>query len=520
MQYFAIELDDRALSMATGGRVLSSTPSAVFDGTAGGAMGADAWDELRLRPRAISTNHLSSVLAQRGASARAEALVEAELKVRLARQDLRPAADPTESMAEEQRIWIVAPAQVEATGLTALLGITRRLGLPVDGFVDAATVITAALGSAQNAIVLELGLHHAAATFVDCDGSQARRRRVVHTERGGLIELYQVWLDLISTTLVKRTRFDPLHDAATEQQVFDSIPALALEAARTGGATASVSKGTGRFEAELTRDQFAQAAQPIYRAIVGLLHQLRPAGVPVDIFMPQMAAHLPGLREQLEQFVGCELVSVPDGFAAAATSMLDLPEAAADERGVSLLRRLPMRPQSPPFDGPQASAVAIDASAGADAHVATDGSDTTAAAQENTVNEAPPDAQVSREPLGQRRTGGPAPSHVLWDGRAYSIHADSLVVGRGQSNSCFITLPDGLAGVSRRHCTFIHDGNELVLLDHSTFGTFVNGERVQERVRIYAGDSVRLGEPGVELTLIAVGDGPRADSQTKLNSQP
>src|SRR5262249_27440228 len=70
----------------------------------------------------------------------------------------------------------------------------------------------------------------------------------------------------------------------------------------------------------------------------------------------------------------------------------------------------------------------------------------------------------------------------------------------------YVTLPDGLAGVSRRHCTFVHDGDELVLLDHSTFGTFVNGERVQERVRVYAGDRVRLGEPGVELALIAVGD--------------
>jgi len=35
---------------------------------------------------------------------------------------------------------------------------------------------------------------------------------------------------------------------------------------------------------------------------VGLLHQLRPAGTPVAIVIPQLAAQLPGLREQLEQF--------------------------------------------------------------------------------------------------------------------------------------------------------------------------------------------------------------------------
>jgi hypothetical protein len=463
MAVFAIELDDRAASMAREGRVLTSAPSAVFDGTGGEPKGSNAWRELRSRPRAISTRHSSAVLTQRAPSARADALLEAELKSRLAEQPV----------AEGERIWIVTPARAEAAGSTALLGITRRMGLPVDGFVDAAAVTCAALGSERNAIVLELGLHHAAATAVEFEGSQARRRRTVLTDRGGLIELYQVWLDLVSTTMVKRTRFDPLHDAATEQQLFAAIPALALEVARTGSTTASVTsatRGAERFEAALTRDQFSQAAESIYRSMVGLLHQLRPAGTPVAIVVPHLVAQLPGLREQLDQFVGCQLVSVPDGFAAAATSLLDL-EPQIDGDSVRWLRRLSC-----------AQAVLPDS--------------------------------VTREALGQRRSGGPPPSHVLWDGRAYSLNVDSLVVGRGPSDSSrYITLPDGLAGVSRRHCTFVHDGDELVLLDHSTFGTYVNGERVKERVRIHAGDRVRLGEPGVELALIAVGEVAAATQQ-------
>jgi FHA domain len=288
---------------------------------------------------------------------------------------------------------------------------------------------------------------------------------------------------------VKRTRFDPLHDAATEQQVFEAIPALSQDAARTGSAMASVTKGTERFEAALTRDQFSQAAQPIYRSIVGLLHQLRPAGTSIAIVIPQLAANLPGLREQLEQFVGCELVSVPDGFAAAATSLLDLPEPQTDDASVRLLRRLPLAPRANLADGVTGAHDAYGLTR--EAHAAT------------------------REVLGQRRVAGPAASHVLWDGRAYSLNAESLVVGRGPAESPpYIALPDGLAGVSRRHCTFVHDGDELVLLDHSTFGTFVNGERVQERVRIHAGDRVRLGEPGVELALIAVGEVAAATQQS------
>jgi pSer/pThr/pTyr-binding forkhead associated (FHA) protein len=83
--------------------------------------------------------------------------------------------------------------------------------------------------------------------------------------------------------------------------------------------------------------------------------------------------------------------------------------------------------------------------------------------------------------------------------------AGTTSLAANQSASASLALPDGLAGVSRRHCTFVRDGDELVLIDHSHFGTVVNGERVSERVRIHAGDKVRLGEPGIELALISIG---------------
>jgi len=83
----------------------------------------------------------------------------------------------------------------------------------------------------------------------------------------------------------------------------------------------------------LTRDQFAQAAESVHRELLRMLHELRPAGAPVVLVVPSIVAHLPGLRDELEQFVDCELVGVPDGFAALASSRLDLPERASSEPG-------------------------------------------------------------------------------------------------------------------------------------------------------------------------------------------
>jgi hypothetical protein len=504
---FVIELNDRSVALARDGEVLASAPSAIFDGSGADAKGAakgdaaaslaapgmNAWHALRRQPRSTSSRHMSAVISQSDSAmspVRASALVSAELSQHLALHP--PRAD--------EHVWIAVPAHADASGLGEMLSIVQDLGLTVDGFVDAAAATVSALGTGRSALVLELGLHHAAVTAVD-SGAHARRRRAAVSQLGGLVELYDGWLTFISTAMVKRTRFDPFTNASTEQQLFDALPALTRQAAESGGTTAAVTNGDANFEVSLSRDQFAEAAQPIYRELVRLLHSLRPAGSEVLVVMAEPVVALPGLREMLQQFVGCELVAIPEGFAAAAVSLLDLPEAVAGEP-VRLLRRLPVKEQSALI------------------------------------------ANVRREVLGRSGYRATPPSHVLFDGRAFPLGTVPLVVGRspkpaatatgatgsaqpdsgaaqtsgtpaqppaapvqlpGAPAMAALTLPDGLAGVSRRHCTFVRSGDELVLVDHSHFGTFVNGERVSERVRIHAGDKVRLGEPGVELSLISIG---------------
>jgi hypothetical protein len=470
MRPFAIELDDRSVSFARDGRVLSSAPSAVWDGSTGELPGANAWRGLRRHPTAASTRHLSSLLSQPVATDRTVALVAAELVRRLAAQSPTP----------EERVWVAVPARASLPGLSAMLAIARNLSLPIDGFVYSAVASVAALGLERSAIVLEVGMHHAAATYIDRDGAQVRRRRTVISERGGLMSFYQGWLELVSTTMVKRTRFDPLHDAATEQQLFDSLAGWAREAGEHGAANAVLTKGTERFEVALTRDQFAQAGQSLHRELVRLLHELRPAGAPVALVIPAVIGHLPGLRAELEQFVDCELVSLPDGFAAAATSSLDLPQR-TDDDPVRLLRRLPV-PEQP-------------------------------MSAESTSEDRNNPTAVTRGLLDNSRYGrNVSPSHLLLNGQVFALGAEPLVIGRLPAGPRTIALSDGLAGVSRRHCTLATEGDELVLVDHSSFGTFVNGERVAERVRVRAGDRVRIGDPGVELALIAVDEAPSGAS--------
>jgi hypothetical protein len=453
MRPLALEPDDRAFALARGGVVLASSPAAVADGSAGRRSGEDAWDRLRLTPVSVSTRHTALLLDGEVADERARGLAGAELARRVREHPPLPG----------EPLWIASPARAGAEGLGALLAVTRALSLAVDGFVDAAVASCAALDLDGAAIVLEFGLHHLGATLVErAGGGPNCRRRALLSGRGGVLELYQAWLELINTALVRQTRFEALREAAAEQQLFQGLPELARAAQRDGRATAALELAGRRLEVALTRDQLAQAAQPLWREVARLVHELRPAGAALALVLPRALGALPGLEAALAPFEGCGRIELPDGFAAAATSLLELPPRAAGEP-VRLLRRLP---------------------SGARPELA---------------------AQATRLPAPGDQA--PTPSHLLFSGRTYLLGTEPLVLGRAPQAAHALTLSEGLAGVSRRHCTLLREGSELVLLDHSRFGTFVNGERVAERVRLRAGDQLRIGDPGVELALIAVLDG-------------
>jgi pSer/pThr/pTyr-binding forkhead associated (FHA) protein len=82
---------------------------------------------------------------------------------------------------------------------------------------------------------------------------------------------------------------------------------------------------------------------------------------------------------------------------------------------------------------------------------------------------------------------------------------EGLVLGRAPGDGPgVLELPEGIAGLSRRHCTLRRAGGETVLVDHSRFGTFVDGQRVDGRALLAAGSHLRLGTPGIELALVAL----------------
>jgi hypothetical protein len=126
-----------------------------------------------------------------------------------------------------------------------------------------------------------------------------------------------------------------------------------------------------------------------------------------------------------------------------------------------------------------------------------------------------PRADSARESMDPESTPAPLrPTHVLFNGRAWRVSERPLVIGWSvDSGARALTLPGASPGISRSHCTLVRRNGAVIVEDHSTYGSYVNDERVAGRTVLTVGDRLRLGSPGVTLELIQLvnDDGAPAD---------
>lgn len=444
MAAIGIEVVDAALVAVRNGATAPPSPGVALLDPAGLRVGAPAAAAARLQP-VLASDRFWSDLSTESLAHRDPPLSHADL----AHAHL---SSLWKDIAEEGDAAVLAvPGSMRLHQVGLLLGIARRVGMPVAGVVDAAVAACADLPARASVKHLDVQFHQAVLTEMQ-GATVLRRRRVEIAPRAGLKAIYTAWAQLVSEAMVRRTRFDPLHQAAAEQQLYERLPGWLESLADREAVDVVIDTEAGSFAATLRREQFTLAAEAWYAQLAELVHAGHRADEPATLALSARAALLPALGDRLASLPGLEEIALPETAAAAAAA------ARAAEIG----------PAEPP-----ALVAALSRS-----HAAARGA--------------------------RRPESAPRATHVILDGRAHPIDEHPLVIGFGAGPGRRIELGGAGAGISRSHCTLVRSDGQVVVRDHSRYGTFVNGERVDGELPLGAGDRLRVGSPGVVLELVAV----------------
>ena len=459
------------LDVSDGGVLGVGDDGAIFGPSAGVALvepervvfGGDALAACRLRPRQLASEFWARLDDEPlgppfPAGLRSVDLVRGHLESvwRDARKDTR-------------EVLLAVPGGYDERQLGRLVGIAESLELPVAGAVDAALAAASAGFTGERLLHVELGQRRALVTQIR-QGAALVRERVAAIDRWGADEVLEAQMRGAADAFVQQARFDPLHDAASEQALFDRLPGWVAALERSESFAAVLPAAGREVETTLTRGQVegwtARFADELQQQVSVLKHTGEPTGVLVSAH----AARLPGLVGRLAGVRGVEVALLP--VQAAAVGALRARAAVRSQPGaLRFVTRLP-RPEAPEAQSLGAALL------------------------------------LAPAPRPTRAASGRRPTHVLHDTSAHAIGAEPLVVGTAPpAGARSLRLEGETAGVSRAHCRFFESAGESLVEDLSTWGTFVNGERVAGRAVLAAGDRVRVGSPGIELVLIAAGEG-------------
>ncbi len=455
--------DGGLLGLAEGGAVLGPSPGcALVEGDAP-LFGDEALRRSRLFPRRVASDFWSRLDAAPLGPPFPDGLSAADL-VHGHLESLWRAGRPG-----TDEVVLAVPGVYDDRQLGLLLGIAQALGMPVAGLVDAAVAAASAGFPGERLLHVDLGLRRAVVTEIR-QGASLVRERVARLDRWGLDEVHDAEMRGAAAAFVRQSRFDPLHDAATEQALFDRLPAWLAALERDERATWRLPFAAGEATIEVTRSEAEAWTARFADELSQQASVFKRAGEPLTVLLSAHAARLPGLAGRLAAVRGVEVVLLP--VQAAAAGALREKDAVRSPAGaIRLVTHLP-HPQAP--EGTVGGAAVI----------------------------LPPVAK----PLPPRDPGR-RPTHVLLGPVARAITEEPLVVGTAPpSPGRALRLEGETSGISRAHCRLFESAGSALVEDLSTWGTYVNGERVSGRAVLAVGDRIRVGSPGLELLLVAAED--------------
>lgn len=452
MSRLAIHLNDAAITLLNNDRIIYREPGFAWQNGDVLTTGTEAFSQARIDPLRIQNRFWSELSVSPLRDSGFTHLSAADLVNRQLEQMWRALGK------DVSELYVAVPCYWQAEQLGLFLGIAGELGLPVTAMVDAAVAATRREYLNAVPVHIDIGLHALTMTRLSQqDAVQSERSEVLAS--CGVQALYDCWRNTVAEAFVQQSRFDPLHTAASEQMLVTRLGDWLTEVSRSDQVTMEMEHAGRTYSAVLESLSLIGAAAHLYQEIASNLRAIFRAGETPAIQVTDRVARLPGLTEMLRARVGGE-VFVLEAGATARGALARLRKGTGDAGGVSLIRRLPW--------------------------------DQTA-------------VEINQQ--DDERSELNAPTHLLHGHTAYAIGNLALVLGsqEGENTRC-IRLDSDMPGVSRRHCSLLKKDGRCVVEDHSRYGTFLNGHRIDGSSVLHVGDALRVGSPGYEFHLIVTDD--------------
>ena len=431
-----LELNDAGIRVSVDGNLVLSSPAYAVLHEDQLYVGEEGLKRVRLYPR--WTN--SKFWQQLNTDSIANGTHQIRHNADLAFFHLEQIWKEINSSADE--VIFAVPGSFDAQQLGLLLGIARECGIPVVGLVDSALVAVMEQSPFRTVMHLDIQLHDIVLSVFQRKDTIKRQEFAEITELG-LNTLWDRWANIVADLFIQNTRFDPMHEAGTEQQLFDQLPEWIEDLSAKKAKDFTLQLNQSNHSVSVSTEKLLTACANVYPQIVQQIRNRIPDGQAVQLCLSDRFKGFPGLFDSLNLLQGCEIVQL-DNMAVTQGILNHLDSIRSDSETLSYITHLP-----------------IDEPAVADLNLAHSHSVVT---------------------------------HLLLDHTAVPL---------GKVFKLDASLAHGIRQTSDQpQCTLYFRGAELLLHNHNPDGTIVNNETVTDHIGLQPGDRIQLEDQIVHLICV------------------
>ena len=361
-------------------------------------------------------------------------------------------------------IVMAVPDHYSRTQLGLLQGMAQELGVRVLGYSPLSIASAVNPEPGEFLFYLDIHLHRMELTCL-------RQAEHLHLSDSmtlpgkGLLYWHKEWVEAIASEFVHTTRFDPLHRAETEQELYHRLPKIADDLKNSATARIELSAGQSTYHSAISVEQLlrknADCLNELHRAIGQMQGQqeLAPES-PVVLLVSHRIASLPGVIRNLSTLANLHVRALPEG--AGAMGVLAQWD---DGEPIENKPAAVYKTSKPWYRNDMAE-------------------------PENT-----PGARIERHP----------PTHILLDSMAYPVGETPLIIECGfHSSPNDIRIHYDLSSAGDNHWVVLRREEQLFIEVRGGGGTTVNGQPILAPAALKRGDVIGLAvEAKPTFTLIA-----------------
>ena len=129
----------------------------------------------------------------------------------------------------EGEVVLAVPGSFSREQMAILLGLLKQSPMRPIGLVDAALIAAIDQAQSESVIHVDLQLHQVVLSKLQRTGVELRRDSVILVPGTGWTNISDNLMQLFTSAFIQQCRFNPQHNAASEQLLLDNLPQYLLE---------------------------------------------------------------------------------------------------------------------------------------------------------------------------------------------------------------------------------------------------------------------------------------------------